>query len=142
LQVAFVIESIIIGTSIESIDFVDFIINVAPCVFFFLIPVALILILVEYNYFFTAFKMKELDAKELKKAYPIYDEPRLLISGVVASFVILSFFLHPLHHADTAWVAIIVSFFRASSDHMLYMPLIPLCVLIGRTVGYYFYKSS
>lgn len=99
--------NIIIGTSIESIDFVDFIINIAPCVFFFLIPVSLVMVLWLYNYYFTAFQMPELNIQELKKTYPIYDEPRLLIAGTVAVFVILSFFLHPVHHKDTAWIALI-----------------------------------
>jgi Na+/H+ antiporter NhaD/arsenite permease-like protein len=99
--------NIIIGTSIESIDFVDFIINIAPCVFFFLIPVSLAMILWLYNYYFTAFSMPELDTTKLKKTYPIYDQPRLLITGTVAFFVILLFFLHPVHHKDTAWIALI-----------------------------------
>jgi Na+/H+ antiporter NhaD/arsenite permease-like protein len=99
--------NIIIGTSIESIDFVDFIINIAPCVFFFLIPVSLAMVLWLYNYYFTAFTMPELDTTKLKKTYPIYDEPRLLITGTVAFFVILLFFLHPIHHKDTAWIALI-----------------------------------
>jgi Na+/H+ antiporter NhaD/arsenite permease-like protein len=99
--------NIIIGTSIEGIDFVDFIINIAPCVFIFLIPVALVMIMWIYKHYLTAFTMPVLDATQLKKTYPIYDEPRLLIAGTVAFFVILSFFLHPIHHKDTAWIAII-----------------------------------
>lgn len=54
--------------------------------------------------------MPELEASRLKKTYPIYDQPRLLIAGTVAFFVILLFFLHPVHHKDTAWIALFGAF--------------------------------
>jgi Na+/H+ antiporter NhaD/arsenite permease-like protein len=54
--------------------------------------------------------MRVLDTAKLKKTYPIYDEPRLMIAGTVTSFVILMFFLHPVHHKDTAWIALIGAF--------------------------------
>ena len=58
--------------------------------------------------------MQDLDDKELKKTYPIYDEPRLMIAGTVTFFVILIFFLHSVHHADTAWVALFGAFVTIS----------------------------
>jgi len=58
--------------------------------------------------------MKILDAKELKRTYPIYDEPRLMIAGTVAFFVIVMFFLHPVHHKDTAWIALLGAFVTIS----------------------------
>jgi Na+/H+ antiporter NhaD/arsenite permease-like protein len=63
-----------------------------------------------YRYYFTANAMKPLDTDKLKKTYPIYDEPRLLIAGTVTAFVILLFFLHPIHHKDTAWIALLGAF--------------------------------
>ena len=54
--------------------------------------------------------MQELDADKLKRTYPIYDQPRLMIAGTVAFFVILMFFLHPVHHKDTAWIALLGAF--------------------------------
>ena len=39
--------------------------------------------------------------------YPICDEPRLLVAVTVILFVIFMFFVHPLHHKDTAWIALL-----------------------------------
>lgn len=47
-----------------------------------------------------------LDTEMLKRTYPIYDQPRLMIAGTVTFFVILIFFLHSVHHKDTAWIAL------------------------------------
>jgi len=101
--------NIIIGSSFSEIGFVDFIINVLPCIFLFCIPVALILNLALFRYFLRG-KMADLEADQLKKTYPIYDQPRLLTAGTVALFVILLFFLHPVHHKDTAWIALFGAF--------------------------------
>ena len=60
-----------------------------------------------YRWYLTSSKMRVLDTALLKKTYRIYDEPRLLISGIVTAFVILMFFLHPVHHKDTAWIALL-----------------------------------
>lgn len=54
--------------------------------------------------------MCELNTAQLKRTYPIHDEPRLLIAGTVTAFVILMFFLHPIHHKDTAWVSLVGAF--------------------------------
>jgi len=63
-----------------------------------------------YRYYLTSSKMRVLDTAKLKRTYPIYDEPRLLISGTVTAFVILIFFLHSAHHKDTAWIALFGAF--------------------------------
>jgi Na+/H+ antiporter NhaD/arsenite permease-like protein len=101
--------NIIIGSSFSEIGFMDFIINVLPCIFFFCVPTALVLNLYVFRYFFQG-KMPDIEADQLKKTYPIYDQPRLLIAGTVAVFVILLFFLHPVHHKDTAWIALFGAF--------------------------------
>jgi Na+/H+ antiporter NhaD/arsenite permease-like protein len=102
--------NIIIGSAFEEIGFVDFIINILPCIFLFCIPVAIGIILYIYRYYMCTTKMPELDKSKLIRTYQIYDEPRLLIAGSVAFFVILIFFLHPVHHKDTAWIALMGAF--------------------------------
>jgi len=102
--------NIIIGSSFDEIGFVDFIINVLPCIFFFCVPATLILVLQIYKYYLSTEKMATLDVRTLKKTYQVYDEPRLLIAGTTTFFVILIFFLHPVHHKDTAWIALIGAF--------------------------------
>lgn len=103
--------NIIIGSAFsEIIGFVDFITNILPVIFLFCIPASLALLVYLYRWYLTSSKMRVLDTKLLKKTYRIYDEPRLLYSGIVTFFVILMFFLHPLHHKDTAWVALLGAF--------------------------------
>ena len=102
--------NIIIGSSFEEIGFVDFIIHVFPAIFLFAVPASLALTVYIYRYYLVNSKMRVLDTKELKETYPIYDEPRLLIAGTVTAFVILLFFLHPVHHKDTAWIALLGAF--------------------------------
>jgi Na+/H+ antiporter NhaD/arsenite permease-like protein len=102
--------NIIIGSAFDEIGFVDFIINILPCIFLICIPVSIVLILYMYYYYMTSTKMPELDKPKLIRTYQIYDEPRLLIAGTVAFFVILIFFLHPVHHKDTAWIALLGAF--------------------------------
>ncbi|CAJ1958164.1 unnamed protein product [Cylindrotheca closterium] len=102
--------NIIIGSSFEEIGFVDFIIHIMPCIFLLCIPVSLVLVLYLYRHYMNIDKMPELDKDKLYRTYQVYDEPRLLIAGTVSFFVILIFFLHPVHHKDTAWVALLGAF--------------------------------
>lgn len=102
--------NIIIGSSFDEVGFVDFIVNIMPCIFIVAVPASLGLMLWVYNPYMTMKKMADLDSDRLKAAYPIYDEPRLYIAGTSTFFVILLFFLHPVHHKDTAWVALIGAF--------------------------------
>ena len=100
--------NIIIGSAFSDIiGFIDFIIHLMPVIFIFCIPATLLVVVYLYRWYLTSSKMRVLDTKQLKKTYQIYDEPRLLISGIVTAFVILMFFLHPVHHKDTAWIAIL-----------------------------------
>lgn len=87
--------NIIIGSSFDEVGFVDFIINIMPCISLVAVPVSLVLMSWIYNPYMTMKKMPELDADKLKNAYPIYDETRLYIAGTTTSFVILLFFLPP-----------------------------------------------
>jgi Na+/H+ antiporter NhaD/arsenite permease-like protein len=89
---------------------VDFITNILPCILFFCVPVSLVLLVWIYRYYLTTTKMRVLDVAKLKQTYPVYDQPRLMIAGTVTFFVIVMFFLHPIHHNDTAWVALLGAF--------------------------------
>lgn len=106
--------NIIIGSAFDEIGFVDFIIEIAPMIFIFAIPVSIGLVVYLYKFYLTSTKMPELDVTKLKQTYQVYDEPRLMIAGTVAFFVILIFFLHPLHHKDTAWISLIGAFITIS----------------------------
>ena len=100
--------NIIIGSAFSDIiGFIDFIAHLMPVIFLFCIPATLVLVVYLYRWYLTSSKMRVLDTALLKKTYRIYDEPRLLISGIVTAFVILMFFLHPVHHKDTAWIALL-----------------------------------
>jgi Na+/H+ antiporter NhaD/arsenite permease-like protein len=79
-------------------------------IFFFAIPISIGMIVYIYRYYLTSTKMPVLDVSKLKETYQVYDEPRLLIAGSVAFFVIMIFFLHPIHHKDTAWISLLGAF--------------------------------
>ena len=70
----------------------------------------MLLLIVQMHIDLTSEKMVTLDVGQLKKTYQVYDEPRLLIAGTSTCFVILMFFLHPVHHKDTAWIALLGAF--------------------------------
>lgn len=92
----------------------DFIINLMPFIFLIAMPLSLLLMLWIYKPYMNAKEGEtsktDIDADKLKAAYPVYDEPRLYIAGTTTFFVILLFFLHPLHHKDTAWIALFGAF--------------------------------
>jgi Na+/H+ antiporter NhaD/arsenite permease-like protein len=102
--------NIIIGSSFDEIGFVDFIIHILPCIFILCVPVSILLVIWIYKPYLTMKEMKAIDSEKLKRTYPVYDQPRLMIAGTTATFVILLFFLHPVHHKDTAWIALIGAF--------------------------------
>jgi Na+/H+ antiporter NhaD/arsenite permease-like protein len=106
--------NIIIGSSFDEVGFVDFIINIMPAIFIFAVPISLGLMLWIYKPYMTYKEMPELDGEKLKETYPVYDEPRLMIAGTATVFLILLFFLHPVHHKDTAWLALIAAFLTIS----------------------------
>eukprot|EP01083_Nonionella_stella_P033645 92064_1 len=106
--------NIIIGSSFKEVGFLDFIINIMPCILLIAVPLSLLLMLWIYRPYMIMKEMPELDTKKLKETYPIYDEPRLLIAGTSTFFLIVLFFLHPLHHKDTAWLALISAFLTIS----------------------------
>jgi len=96
--------NIIIGNMLSDyVGFVDFILNLAPCIFLASFPSLFFL----KWYYFDDFNVpdKVFDMEALKKQYPITDPVLLAKSGIILSAVLLLFFLHPVHHVDTSWVA-------------------------------------
>ena len=102
--------NIIIGSSFDEGWFCRLYCKHSPMHFFIALPVIIILMLWIYDPYSSSKKMPELDAEKLKAAYPIYDEPRLYIAGTATSFVILLFFLHPIHHKDTGELYFVIYF--------------------------------
>lgn len=99
--------NIIIGSSFEEVGFIDFITDILPAIYLICIPATLCLLIWIFKPYMNLTKKVELDGKMLKDTYPIYDEPRLMVAGTTTIFMILLFFLHPVHHKDTAWLALI-----------------------------------
>ena len=62
---------------------------------------------------------KVFDIESLKKKYPITDKVLLAKSGIILTTVLLLFFLHPVHHVDTSWVACVgaVALMIVASPH-------------------------
>jgi Na+/H+ antiporter NhaD/arsenite permease-like protein len=96
--------NIIIGNMLSGdVGFVDFIVNLMPCILLAAVPSMFFLLW----YFKSSFpaEPKQFDIAMLRKKYPITDPVLLAKSGVILGSVLVMFFLHPLHHIDTAWVA-------------------------------------
>lgn len=106
--------NIIIGSSFDEVGFLDFITNIMPCIFLLAVPLSLLLLLWIYKPYIELKEMPDQDVNKLKETYPIYDEPRLFIAGTSTFFLIVLFFLHPIHHKDTAWLALITAFLTIS----------------------------
>jgi len=98
--------NIILGSMLDSyISFVDFIINLMPCIVI-ASAVSTFYLIWKYNKFFKAPK-KILKYDELKNRYAITKPVLLCKSGTILFFVIVLFFLESVHHVKTSWVAVI-----------------------------------
>ena len=96
--------NIIIGNMLaDEIGFVDFVVNLAPCIAF-IVPVIIVFLHWHYRDVLSI-SPKALDIPGLKLKYPIRSPVLLCKSGIVLGSVLLLFFTHPLHHVDTSWVA-------------------------------------
>lgn len=100
--------NIIIGNMLkEHLGFIDFIKHCTPCV--------LICFVVVYPFVYFYYR-KELTKPNfavdtsLREKYPIKNKPLLLKCGFILLTVIILFFLHSLHHIDTAFLAIAGAF--------------------------------
>jgi len=59
--------NIIIGASFSEVGFLDFIINIMPCIFIFAVPASLGVLLWVYKPYMTMKEMPALDIEKLKK---------------------------------------------------------------------------
>ena len=113
--------NIIIGNMLsDDVGFMDFIANLMPCIILTSGP-AMYFLLWYYKDSFPK-EPKVFDIEALKKKYPITDPVLLAKSGVILSAVLLMFFLHPLHHIDTAWVACVgaIALMTIATPHELH----------------------
>ena len=113
--------NIIIGNMLsEDVGFVDFIVNLAPCILASSV-LPIFLLMWYYSDTFNVPK-KQFDIEQLKLKYKISDPVLLAKSGVILSTVLLLFFMHPLHHIDTSWVACVgaVALMTVATPHELH----------------------
>eukprot|EP00004_Rigifila_ramosa_P017746 TRINITY_DN434_c0_g1_i1.p1 TRINITY_DN434_c0_g1~~TRINITY_DN434_c0_g1_i1.p1 ORF type:complete len:618 (+),score=152.95 TRINITY_DN434_c0_g1_i1:606-2459(+) len=117
--------NIIIGNSLSAyVGFADFLWGAAPPVVLSMIPcLALLLYLFRDQVHGVR---TDVDYTELKKRYPITDQPLLLKCTCVLVTVIFSFFLEPFHHIEAAWIAIIgaIAMLFLASRHQIQEVLI------------------
>jgi len=99
--------NIIIGSLLgEYVSFTDFIINLMPPIIIICFPVGFFLVWY-YKAELQPGVKKEFDIEMLKKQYPITKPLLLLQSSIIMTFVMLLFFLEPVHHISTSWIAIL-----------------------------------
>ena len=100
--------NIIIGNMLkEHIGFVDFIYHCAPCV------LLCIVVVYPFNYFYYKKDLTKPNFAidpSLREKYQIKNKPLLLKCGCILFTVIILFFLHSIHHIDTAFIAIAGAF--------------------------------
>ena len=96
--------NIIIGNLLsEHVSFLDFIVNLMPVIALCVWP---ILAFLKWFYRdFLAQPMANFNIAELRKKYEIHNPVLLAKSGLILGAVLVLFFLHPVHHVDTSWVA-------------------------------------
>eukprot|EP00494_Astrolonche_serrata_P024758 UN25018 len=99
------IPNVIIGNRLsEYLSFTDFIINLAPCI---ILMTPLIIAYIRWQHRDALVGSYEVSLPDLIAKYPIKDEVLLTRSGMISCFVVLLLFLHPLHHQQSGWVALI-----------------------------------
>ena len=114
--------NIIIGNMLageDGVTFEGFIINVAPATILASPPTLLLLL---WWFRDDVQGQRKVDIALLKRQYPIKNPGLLAKVGVIICTVILLFFLHPVHHVETSWIALAgaVAVLLASSPHDLH----------------------
>lgn len=98
--------NIIIGSLLEQhVDFVDFIINLMPIIIIACVPLTFFMLW--YYRREVGGEPREFSIDLLKKQYPITNPLLLVQSGIIMFTVMLLFFLEPVHHISTSWIAIL-----------------------------------
>jgi len=114
--------NIIIGNMISEVTFTDFISNVMPPV---IIMAPFSILLLRFIYGEKLQGSRTVNVAKLSKKYPITNQPLLLRTGIVFGTIILLLFMHPVHHKDAAWMAIVGAVFMLviSNPHELHHTL-------------------
>ncbi|GBF88485.1 hypothetical protein Rsub_01198 [Raphidocelis subcapitata] len=98
--------NIIIGTALSKhLGFVDFIVNLAPGVIIASLPALALLLLFYRSTLLGAFPNYEACVKATSD-YRILDWDLMAKAGYITVVVVIGFLLHPVHHLDPAWYAI------------------------------------
>ncbi|GMH87910.1 hypothetical protein TrVE_jg6842 [Triparma verrucosa] len=114
--------NIIIGSLLGSyVSFTDFIINLMPPIIVICFPVGFFLVW-WYKADLQPGVKKNFDIEMLKKQYPVTKPLLLLQSSIIMSFVMLLFFLEPIHHISTSWISILgaISLMLIATPHELH----------------------
>jgi len=99
------IPNVIIGTRLSDyLDFMDFIFNLMPAV---ILQTPLIIGFIRWRYADSLVGQYPVNLVELNAKYPVKDKILLTRAGMIACFVVLLLFLHPFHHQQSGWVALI-----------------------------------
>lgn len=99
------IPNVIIGGRLaEYIGFTDFVINLAPAVIV-MMPIVIFFLKWQFRESLAGTYPVQMDI--LYERYKIKDMQLLVRAGTVTVFVIIAFFLHPVHHRSSGWVALI-----------------------------------
>jgi Na+/H+ antiporter NhaD/arsenite permease-like protein len=114
--------NIIIGNMIAEVSFTDFVTNLAPPVILMSVPAIYLLKCIFGEGLAGSCRI---NAAKLERKYPITNQPLLMRTGTVFITVILLLFMHPVHHKDAAWIAIVGAIFMLviSNPHELHHTL-------------------
>eukprot|EP00958_Prasinococcus_capsulatus_P000134 scaffold4_cov396-Prasinococcus_capsulatus_cf.AAC.28 len=97
--------NIIIGSEIDEVDFVDFLVYLAPPTFIIILPVSLVIVYFYYRREMSTMNLTT-DITKLADKYSIRDRQLLIKSGSILVVVLLGFFLSTITEVDPAYVAI------------------------------------
>jgi Na+/H+ antiporter NhaD/arsenite permease-like protein len=96
--------NILIGSALPEVaSFVDFLANAAPGILLACIP-SMYLLLYIYRKDVPAGR-RDIDIRYLKGKYIVTDEVQLGRIGIILAFVLLGFFMEPLHGLHSVWIA-------------------------------------
>jgi len=99
------IPNVIIGGRLSNyIGFTDFVINLAPAV---IVMMPLVIIFLKWQFSESLAGTYPVRMDLLYERYKIKDKQLLVRGGTVTGFVILAFFLHPIHHRSSGWLALL-----------------------------------
>jgi Na+/H+ antiporter NhaD/arsenite permease-like protein len=100
--------ALIIGTALsEYVGFEDFLINMAPGAIFAMIVATPLVVFALFRGSLTGLIANYAEVVASTSEYVVTDWPLLAKSSYVTFAVLLGFVLHPVHHVDPAWFALL-----------------------------------